>query len=373
MSACAKTIYLARVPLENSAFHPADFSADALPTHDKNGRAGQIKQVLRQAGLTMSQVSAVTDIRYGKKTPYFVPPTFLYKQKIGVTPHVCQIAALSQVTGYRFADWMNLCGFDLDLILTLQLKVHTERTVIVTPSTTQAAFDSRFRRSPRLQELHRRYLFAKIGSRDNVIYPKVLPGSIVRADRCYLPQTGESDPEDLLWLVEHPGGLACCHVKRLDQEHVLLLPSRPPLSSWPLRLSREARILGLVDLELCPRKNQRLEPMYLSTKSDTRVLPGDTSGMSFSKLLRASRSRTGSTLRAAHRMTLRVAELLHNREYAIPLGLLSDYEAMDRFPRHIAKIISLCVIYGIDFWELMEAGGSHIDESDKTPLLPARC
>jgi hypothetical protein len=61
--------------------------------------------------------------------------------------------------------------------------------------------------------------------------------------------------------------------------------------------------------------------------------------------------------------------LLQNPEYRIPLGLLSDYEASDRFPRHIAKIITLCVIYGIDFWELMRAGGTHIDDSGKAPLF----
>jgi hypothetical protein len=40
-------------------------------------------------------------------------------------------------------------------------------------------------------------------------------------------------------------------------------------------------------------------------------------------------------------------------------------------PRHIAKIISLCIIYGIDFWELMEVCGIQIDDSEKGPLFPA--
>jgi hypothetical protein len=92
--------------------------------------------------------------------------------------------------------------------------------------------------------------------------------------------------------------------------------------------------------------------------------------MTISRLLRGSRLRTGLTLRAAHEMTLRIAQLLRSRQYAIPLGLLSDYEATDQFPRHIAKIMSLCIVYGIDFWELMEAGGSYVDDSAKAPLLP---
>jgi hypothetical protein len=91
--------------------------------------------------------------------------------------------------------------------------------------------------------------------------------------------------------------------------------------------------------------------------------------MSLSTLLRSSRARAGLTLRAAHQKTVRVAQLLQNSEYRIPLGLLSDYEATDRFPRHIAKIISLCVVYGIDFWQLMQAGGSQVDDSKKAPLF----
>lgn len=320
----------------------------------------------------MSRVSALTGLRYGKCTPFFVPPTFLYKQNNGITPHICQIVALSQVTGYRFADWMNLCGFDLKLILTLQLRVHTERTAMVTPDRTVRARDvSRMPRSWRLENSDRRYFFVKIGSCDNVVYPKLLPGSVVRADRCYSADIRDAArAEDLLWLVEHPGGLACCHVKRVDNEHIVLLPNRPPLSAWPLRLSREARILGLIDLELRPHEAQPFEPTYLPVKSATLpIVPHGRSQMNLSRLLRVSRSRAGLTLRAAHKMTLRVAHLLRNRDYGIPLGLLSDYEAMNRFPRHIAKIMSLCIIYGIDFWDLMEAGGSHIDDSDKMPIL----
>jgi hypothetical protein len=105
-------------------------------------------------------------------------------------------------------------------------------------------------------------------------------------------------------------------------------------------------------------------------KSDTwAAIPCNNPKVSLSTLLRSSRARSGLTLRAAHQKTIQVAQLLRNPEYRIPLGLLSDYEASDRFPRHIAKIISLCVVYGIDFWQLMRAGGSQIDDSDKVPLF----
>jgi hypothetical protein len=370
MSACASAWDLSRASLERSAFYLTDCETSATLNCDNN-RAGKIKQILRQAGLTVSKVSALTSMRYGRKTRYFVPPTFLYKQKNGITPHICQIVALSQVTGFRFADWMSVCGFDLKLILASQLKIHIERTAIVTPAHALTRDASYIPASSRLQKSNRRYLFAKIGSGDAVVYPKLLPGSVIRADRWFSPQFLDSKyADELLWLVEHPCGLTCCHVRRVDDEHIVLLPNHPPLSAWPLRLSIEARILGLIDLELRPREAQLLEPTYRPMKSELlATVPHYGSGLDFSRLLRVSRSRIGLTLRASHQMSVRIAQLLRNPDYSIPLGLLSDYEAMNKLPRHIAKIMSLCIIYGIDFWELMEAGGSRLDDSNKVPLF----
>jgi hypothetical protein len=371
MSACATPSGLVRAPFGNPPFQAENIRSCFLPDCDGLGRARQIRQVFKRAGLTASGASCLTGVRYGKNTPYYVPPTLLYKTRIGITPHVCQLVALSEVSGYPFVEWMKLYGFDLTLILPLQLEVHTERTAMITPAHKFSAHDfSRVQADSRIGKSDS-YFFAKVGTGDNVLYPKLLPGSVVRADRRYSPQVCSTDRSDeLLWLVEHPGGLACCHVKRIDSEHVVLLPNRPPLSAWPLRLSREVRVLGLIDMELRPGQVQQFGSTYRQVRTDTlATIPRCTDRMSISNLLRISRVRHGLTLRAAHQKTVRVAQLLQNADYRIPLGLLSDYEATDRFPRHIAKIISLCVVYGIDFWELMRAGGSEIiDDCRKAPV-----
>jgi hypothetical protein len=370
MSASALAPDLVRVPLETSPFRSAAFSEDETRKRGDQSRAKQIKRLLKRVGLTMGQVSALTSMQYGSKTPYFIPRSFLYKQKKGTTPHVCQMAALSQVTGYRFDDWMSLCGFDLKLILALQLKIHVERTAIVTPDRNFPAC-GRNSESSGQHNSNGRYLFAKIGRRDAVLYPKLVPGSIVRADRWFSPDTlDEALARDRIWLVQHPDGMTCCVVKRVDREHVYLLPNRPPLSPWPLRISKEARVLGLIDLEFRPREPVQFEPM--SSPKESGFLPlASHSDMNreFSMLLRASRLRAGLTFRAAHKMTLRIAGLLQNAEYSISVGLLSDYEAMNKLPRHIAKIVSLCVIYGLDPFVMMEAGGIYIDDSDKVSLF----
>jgi hypothetical protein len=320
----------------------------------------------------MAQVSVWTKTRYGKETPYFIPPTFLYKQEKGISPHVCQIVALSQVAGYRFADWMSLWGFDLKMIFPLQLKIHTERTTIVTPRLGVPRSDvSPFFRNSRTPKSNGRYVFAKIGSRDAVAYPRLPPGSIVRVDpTCCLPSYDRASVDRRLWLVEHAAGLTCCYVMQVDTEHIVLLPNRPPLSAWPLRLEREARVLGLVDFELRPGEVTPLKPMCSPTKSELAAMAPCGGRMSLSRLLQVSRRRAGLTLRAAHEMTLRIAGLLGNRDCGIALGLLSDYEAMNKLPRHVAKIMSLCIVYGIDLGDLMEAGGINIDDLDEAPPHP---
>jgi transcriptional regulator with XRE-family HTH domain len=370
MSASAVVRAPARVPLEQSPFHSAEYPNGETPRCSDESKARQIKQLLKRAGLTMAQVSVLTRRHYGTTTPYFIPASFLYKLKKGTTPHICQIAALSKITGYRFSDWMSLCGFDPKLILPLQLKLHVERTAILTPDRdfpTCGPFEFSAH-----QESDARYFFAKIGRRDAVVYPSLVPGSIVRADRWYPPEALEDGfAHERVWLVQHPGGLTCCFVRRMDSNHVYLLPKRPPLTSWPLRISKEVRLLGLVDLEIRPRTTAPFEPMSSPMRTELLpVAPGSNTNREFSTLLRASRSRAGLTFRAAHKMTQQIARLLGKAEYAISLGLLSDYEAMNKVPRHIAKIMSLCIIYGIDPFVLIEAGGIHMDDSDKASLSP---
>lgn len=334
-------------------------------------RAAQFKQAVRRVGLTMTQISARTGVRYGQKTPYFIPTTFHYRLKQGITPRLCQIVALSEITGYRFRDWMKICGFDLQLIFALQLRLTHERTAILTPDDAMAA--RTFAGSGSAKLVTTRYLFAKVGTRDAVLFPRLVPGSIVRVDRFYpTPGSAKGSVDQRIWLVEHAAGLTCCQVKWTDTEHVILLPNCPPLSPWPLRLAHDARVLGVVDAELRPRRAAPNRPMrsHAIRESVPNLAQECTRRSGLSRLLRSSRSRAGLTLRAAHQMTMRIANLLGNREYGIALGQLSDYEALNKLPRHVAKIISLAAIYGIHVLELLEAADIHIDESEKANLIP---
>jgi hypothetical protein len=385
MNASAAVRGLFRMPRAVASFRRNEAGEDAAPQCGWDARVDSIRNILSQDGCTITQLSAATRGRYGSDTSYFIPATFLYQLRSGVTPHVCQIVALSETTGYRFVDWLRLCGFDLQQIPRMQIRLHLERTVLVTPiedcfepflpqpffSYERDASSYNFFR-PAEGGAHRRYLFAKIGTSDAVVCSRLSPGSIVRVDRCFSHRVRGLDPvalSHLLWLVEQPTGLTCCQVRWIDDRQIVLLPIRPPWGHWPLRLPTEARVLGLVDMDLRPGEQVKMQPRAGPMNLELLFPPHQKEErLRFVDWLRISRARAGLTFRAAHQLTRAMAQILGNREYAIALGMLSDYEAMGKLPRHIAKIMSLCAVYCMDVRELMESAGVYIDDSAKLPL-----
>ena len=397
MSASAAVRGLSEIPLTEAIFRQSETGDDAIHQYGSRIRVQSIANILRHSGYTITQLSNRTGDRYGRQSSYFIPPTFLYKLRSGVTPHICQIVALSESTGYCFVDWMRIFGFDLHQIPCLQQQLHPERTVLVTPiefetasfrtrlfQSTSPIGESRDGPSPGvrigarlgddLRSATARHYFAKIGRRDALVSAELFPGMIVRVDPCCRqPMDGAhySSLHNLLWLLEHPGGLTCSHLRWIGGHQVVLLPSRPPFGSLPLSLSGEARVLGRVSLE---PGSMRLEaPQFRARQVKCEDLyssssPFDRMQMSLPGLLRTARGRTGLTFRAAREVTEAIARNLGDPDYAIGLGLLSDYEAMDRLPRHIAKIISLSIAYCLDIRQLLETVGVYVDDSDKLPL-----
>ena len=356
--------------LEQAAYHDSAFGEVTRCRACSARRAEQISDIVRHTGLTISQVSSATISRYGKDSTFFVPPSFLHKQREGVSPHICQVLALSEVTGYRFRDWVRVWGFDLRWIFPLQLRVHVDRTVLVNPDPSAGlACLAPAPSKSTSAKANKRYVFAKIGRSDAVLDPAIPPGSVVRADRCYPPDALHDSPsENRRWLVEHPGGLACCRITRVGEHHIILGPNRPPLPSWPLQLNTEARVLGLVDLELHPQGVPERSTFCVTKFAHRPLSQGIHDETKLSTLIRASRSRVGLTLRGARDMTATIARLLGDRDYDIALGQLSDYEAADRLPRRIAKLISLCAVYGMDPFDLMATTGVEVNDSGKMPL-----
>jgi hypothetical protein len=158
-------------------------------------------------------------------------------------------------------------------------------------------------------------------------------------------------------------------VKQIDNRHILLLSRLSPQSSMPLRLEDEARILGKVDTELRPTQVAPVFTSSIDSGSTTSSLrPNLHSKPRLCALLQASRERSGLTFRSAHKMSILVVQALHNKHYAISIGLLSDYETMNRPPRHVAKIITLCILYGIDFYHYLNCAGIPFNDSEESPM-----
>jgi hypothetical protein len=360
---------LFRMPVAEPVFRRHESGVNAGMQCVPDARIERIRTILWETGYTAAQLSIVTARLYGRSA-YFIPPTFLYKLKCGISPQICQIAALS------------ILGFDLHQIPRLQLRLHSERTVLVTPIEFGTAPCSPtppdevrappMNTGPTLSsDKNCRSLYVKIGDRDALASPGLKPGSVVRVDpgfRQPIRGASEASARNLLWLVEQSNGLTCCRVRWVEDQQIVLLPNRPPWGCWPLRVPAEARILGVVDMGFRPAQEVAMQPRARPEKIEPR-LPCRKPAMKFSDLLRVSRCRAGLTFREAHRLTRVIASLQENPDYSVALGLLSDYEAVGRLPRHIAKIISLCVVFCMDIREVLEVAGVAIDDSGKMPLM----
>ena len=141
-------------------------------------------------------------------------------------------------------------GFDLREVPRLQMRLHTERTVLITPDEEwfqpspppSSYYDGVWSASTRAQAERwtgsGRYLFARIGTADALVCPQLMPGSILRVDRRYthrMKDAARGSMDDRFWLVEQPGGLTCTQVRWIDDQQIVPLPCRPPRGNWPLR------------------------------------------------------------------------------------------------------------------------------------------
>jgi hypothetical protein len=63
-----------------------------------------------------------------------------------------------------------------------------------------------------------------------------------------------------------------------------------------------------------------------------------------------------------------IASTLPDEHYFAAPSTLSDYETLSAPPRHIQKIITLCVLYCIDFRKFLRASGLPLDHEGRDPI-----
>jgi hypothetical protein len=370
----------------------------------------RLKAFLRTLNMSIYQISQGTARAASKGTRAYIRDAFHAEIESGWTPDIHQVAALARLTGYRFVDWLELFGYPVNAVPHLQLLVATERTVLLPTTIYDPAVPVQYIRRldkhvdlKRTQSLvtliadmgcapigvldrlnRRRFQYARVGRRDDMMRPLLAAGSIVRVDSTNTTVTGVVGPGPV-YLVEHRGGLCCCYVKGLDHQHVVLLPDDGGSRVMRCRMGAEVRILGTIDLEFRPVQTVLTDltdqPLNDGRQNGARdecqnrhrlpPLESMTGCSGAGQYARAARERIGLRFREAERITHQIAAYFDNRQYKIALGSLSDGETKEELPRHISKILGLSIAYSMDLWQYLRAGGITADELNGA-LIPRR-
>jgi hypothetical protein len=358
--------------------------------------AERIKSILETRNLTLYQLSQRLEATYGHASLYSLPHNLYYGLKLGTfSPSLYELFALSRISDYRMTDWLRVFGFDLEVIPWLQVFLPTTRTILLDSSLSDPnTFISWFRdkrqvaippiaplsqlleagplvRHHSLLEMNKqRFLYAKIGFEDDLAFPDLLPGSIVRIDPRLKGSFPEATrmPSNQLFLVEHGSGLCCCRLAVSGENRILPVSTHLPYAQVELQLHREARVLGTVDLEIrsLTHVEQAKVPKDLAKRWKPTRLPRGNATLS--RLLGAARLKTGLSLREASAMSRLIATMFDDKHYFMSPSSLSDYEARDTPPHHIQKVITLSLIYAVPFRTFLNTVGIPTEKAGQEPI-----
>jgi hypothetical protein len=360
----------------------------------------RVRQILSTRELTLYQVSQRSAKIFGDSSLYFIPQRLYHELAVGaLTPNLHQLAAFSHISNYRLVDWLAVFGFHLDDIPKLQLLVPRRRTLLLDssvydqeqrlpwfagrlpePSRPAIAPLGQFlkRSAPmRAKELldlnKKRFLYVRIGHEDKFAFPSLAPNSVARIDarsaRDLLSSLAATNSKNM-FLVESGLSLYCGHLRRTAKDKIMLCSTLFPFTQKELRLDKSVRIVGVVDAELRPLRT-RVTP---DSSPRARILPKalvvrmPEPRADLQQLIRISRMRVGISFREASRLSRWIAGALADPMYFAAVGTLSDYEKIPSPIRHIQKILSLCILYCIDFQSFVRATGIPVDFLGKDPM-----
>ena len=359
----------------------------------------QVREILATRGLTLYGVSRRSAELFGRSSHFYVPHNLYYDLTRTLSvPTVWQMLALSHITDYRLSDWLAVFGFELDAIFRLQLLIPRQHTTVLDfPTYDTHAWIPWFAERPHIgpvpsvaplgqllavapprraidlfAERKKAFLYGRIGDQDLYALPHFVPGSIVRvdtrrADDVYVNRN--RNDEGPFFLLEHDFRWTCSRLIPLAKDRVLLhCPQRPCLER-ELRIERGVRILGVIDAEIRPLTS--LRPSGMAPKSaalQNKRLDSPAECTSLEDLLRRSRMSIGLSFREASSISRWIAERLSDELYFAAASTLSDYEALSGPPRHIQKIIALCILYCIGFDQLLRAARLPLEKAGRESI-----
>ena len=360
-------------------------------------RAEQVRQILATRGLTLYRVSQRSAEIFGRSSRFYVPHNLYYDvADPALIPNIHQMLALSHITNYRLYDWLRVFGFDMEQTSRLQLSIPRRRTTLLDSSlydvrawipwfvdrphtglvppiapVGQFLAPARPIRAAELFALNqRRFLYCRVGEADVRAFPRLAPGSIVRIDERRsgeLLSEAKSNSSPRLFLVEHGSGYTCSQLLVLEKDRIMLHSPDRPCAQLELRVGKEARILGMVDAEIRPIRENYKTPMLRRSAVLPKPQPRNIR-TSLGDLLKISRLRVGLSFREASGISRWIAKELSNELYFAAPSTLSDYETLSAPPRHIQKIMTLCVLYRIDFHEFLVASELPLEPNRREPI-----
>ena len=363
-------------------------------------RAERVRQIVATRGLSLYSVSHQSAQVFGRSSRFYVPHNLYYDVRDpSFIPTIHQMLALSHITNYRLFDWLAVFGCDLDQIPRLQLLIPRQRTALldssvydtsawvpwfvgtangvsIPPITPLRRFLPSLspKRAEELLALNRkRFLYATVGEGDAYALPYLVPRSIVRVDQVcaegvlFDPKANVESP---FFLVEHGAGFTCSRLVVLAKDRILLHSAQCPCRQRELRLGSDARIVGIVDAELRPVLEECGTRQTSGPAGPRRpqLRRSSNSQISLRELLLAGRIGAGFSFRDASSASRMIAQVFSDASYFAAPSTLSDYETLSEPPRHIQKIITLCVLYGIEFREFLRIAGLPLDQQGRDPM-----
>jgi hypothetical protein len=351
------------------------------------GAGQRLREILDRKKISLFQLSQASRNMFPSESSYHIPHNLYFDLRSeGFTPSVHQLVALSSLSGYALADWLGVFGFHLDDISRLQISLPFRRATLLDTNVydrnASIPWVTERRPSPKLGrivplvqllaptglvnvadlfQMNRNvFVYAKVGLEEVFAFPELLPGSIVRADprnvEAALASIGRSTFQPL-FLVQHSRGLNCCRLKYIAPDRVVLTSVELPGPRVELRLGVDIKILGTIDMEI--RNVQRVQrPGNHRAFDEPRTQDNfalEPAVPELHALLRRNRLRAGLSFREASALSRKIAEELSDEQYFTAGGTLSDYEASNKPPRRIQKIVTLCALYSISFWQFLKA------------------
>ena len=366
-----------------------------MPLHSEAGSnlelAERVKSILATKQLTLHQASQTSATLFGRGSAYYLPHNLYYDLSHGhFSPSLFQLVAFSRISNYRLRDWLRVFGFDIEAIPRLQIHLGSRRTALLESSLDDPSSRIRWFRNlhtsappadivplahllewaepRRLASLAQfndgGFLYAQIGSEDAIAFPELLPGSIVRVnpkltEEALKQVTAERSAH--LFLIQHDRGLSCCHVRVPGRGRIGTISNQLPYARMDFRISDEARILGVADLEIRNLVAPRLPSVAksLAKRWNPDLLSAHPSQLG--RLLRRARIETGLSFRAAAAKSRELADAMGDERHFTASGSLSDYETLNTPPRHFHKVITFCVIYSLSLNQVFQVLGLSLE------------